>query len=223
MILSDLPQNEDLSLSDKVFEALKQGILSLDIKPREYLLIRELAEYYDISRTPVREALIRLEHEGWVENDGRRGAKVVIPSSATVLEVVEIQAALESDIAYRAVRVLTDDQLGELDETLIESEKCVAEGDANGWQSSSTKFHRILSDAVGNRYMQNMIRELEDRVIRVRLMLWHKGSAPADVSLRQHREILDAIRSHNPEEAYRLMYHHTMWFEEELAAMYKNL
>ena len=60
MPLPPLPVNEEYSLTEKVFEALKKGILSLELKPREYLVIGDVAKEYDLSRTPVREAIIML-------------------------------------------------------------------------------------------------------------------------------------------------------------------
>ena len=109
MSLPPLPKNESFTLTERVFQALKQGILSLAIKPREYLIIGNVAKAYGISRTPVREALIMLEREGWVENDGRRGARVTAPSATAILELVEIQGVLEGYITRRATEILSDD------------------------------------------------------------------------------------------------------------------
>ena len=67
MMLPALIANDAYSLTEQVFHTLKQGILSLQIKPREYLIIGDIAESYGLSRTPVREALIMLEREGWVK------------------------------------------------------------------------------------------------------------------------------------------------------------
>ena len=73
MPLSPLSPACNVSLTERVYASLKEAILSLKVRPRDYLIIGEVAKHYNISRTPVREALILLEQEGWVEHEGRRG------------------------------------------------------------------------------------------------------------------------------------------------------
>ncbi|NPV75703.1 MAG: GntR family transcriptional regulator [Anaerolineae bacterium] len=221
MILPDLLEDKSLTLAERVFLTLKSGILSHDIKPREYLVIGDVANYYGISRTPVREALIKLEREGWVEGDGRRGAKVTVPSAKTFLEIVETQAALESYMARQAASKLTDEQIVELETILDRAQEFLQKNDIASCRHLAGEFHTRLYKFIDNQYMLNTVKELEEQVNRVRIILWNRGEAPMEKSIHQHREILNAIREHDADKAHQLMLYHTMWFEEELADRYK--
>jgi GntR family transcriptional regulator, rspAB operon transcriptional repressor len=223
MNLPSLLDDEKLTLAERVFQSLRRGILSHEIKPREYLVIGEVAKQYNISRTPVREALIKLEREGWLESDGRRGAKVTVTSSKTFLELVETQAALESYMANQAALKLSDEQLDILQLNIDESRELFTKGNIVGSRKKIDEFHFKLYFFLDNKYMLDTVKKLEEKVNRVRITLWNKGEAPIGESIEQHNEILQAIRDHNPEKAYKMMLHHTMWFEEELAEIYRYI
>ncbi len=211
-----LPTGEGVSLADKVFVDLKQNILALTIKPREYLVIREVAARYGISPTPVREAFIRLEREGWLRIDGRRGAQVILPSTQTLLQIVETEAALEAHIARRAAEIITDGQLAELAQLLAEADHALAADEFVRCRELGDHFHGRLYDIVGNDYLRRTIHGLEEQVMRIRTLLWNVDKAPVVDSARQHHEILAALQQRDPDAAYRAMYHHTVWYEKKL-------
>lgn len=216
MSLPLLPENGEYTLTEKVFEALKKGILSLEIKPREYLVIGDVAKEYHISRTPVREAMIMLEKEGWVENDGRRGAKVTVPSAKTILELIEIQGVLEGYIARRAAELFSEADIQSAEAILNEAEEAIQVGDHQYGRLLGEKFHAFLAEKVANQRLQTTIEQLEEHVRRVRPLIWHQGEAPIEQSAEHHRKILNAIKEGNAVQAEKLMFHHTVWFEEEL-------
>ncbi len=213
---SALPTGDGLSLADKVFVVLKQNILALAIKPREYLVIREIAARYGISPTPVREAFIRLEREGWLRIDGRRGAQVILPSAQTLLEIVETEAALEAHIARRAAEIITDEQLGDLAQLLAEADRALAADQFVRCRELGDHFHERLYAVVGNAYLRHTIHSQEEQVMRIRTLLWNVDKAPVVDSARQHHDILAALQQRNPDAAYRAMYHHTVWYEKKL-------
>lgn len=213
---ADLPNGEALSLADKVFVDLKQNILALTIKPREYLVIREIAARYGISPTPVREAFIRLEREGWLRIDGRRGAQVILPSTQTLLEIVETEAALEAHIARRAAEIITDEQLDALAQLLAAADAALAADQFVCCRELGEQFHGLLYTIVGNDYLARTIHNLEEQVMRIRTLLWNVDKAPVVDSARQHHEILAALQQRDPDAAYRAMYHHTVWYEKKL-------
>ena len=214
--LAELPNGEGLSLADKVFVVLKQNILALTIKPREYLVIREIAARYGISPTPVREAFIRLEREGWLRIDGRRGAQVILPSAQTLLEIVETEAALEAHIARRAAEIITDEHLGVLAQLLAAADAALAADQFVRCREVGEEFHGLLYTIVGNDYLARTIHNLEEQVMRIRTLLWNVDKAPIVDSARQHHEILAALQQRDPDAAYRAMYHHTVWYEKKL-------
>ena len=123
MNLPALIESKAASLTERVFDTLKQGILSLHIKPREYLVIGDIAKEYSVSRTPVREALIKLEQEGWLESDGRRGARVTVPSAEVILEAIEVQSVLEGYMVRRATALVTDEDIQQLSAILDQADR----------------------------------------------------------------------------------------------------
>lgn len=219
MILPDLVTDEDYTLTERVFHSLKAGILSLQIKPREYLIIGDVAREYQISRTPVREAIIRLEHEGWVEQEGRRGAKVTVPSPQSIMEVIEIQAALEGYVVRRATRILTEEDFRDLDALLTQADHALQIGDPDRSRRLGDDFHRFLAEKVGNRRLRAQIEELQQHIDRIRPLIWQKDLAPVERSNQQHRQIFQSIQSGNESLAEERMINHTIWFEAELSSI----
>ena len=219
----DLPEQKDLSLAEKVYQALKMGILSMNIKPREALFIGDIADYYQISRTPVREALISLEKEGWVKTDGRRGARVIIPSPKSVMEMVEVYAVLEAHTAKQAAEVLRSEDILQLKEILDRAESEIINKDETAYHIIGDTFHKHIHFLVGNQYIRSMVEELDEQVVRFRQLLLNKGYAPMEISAQQHREILSAIENRDGQRAFDLMYKHTLWYEEEIFQVVNNL
>lgn len=213
---SPLPDEAGISLADKVFADLKQSILTLTIKPRQYLVIREIAARYGISPTPVREAFIQLEREGWLRIDGRRGAQVILPSAKTLLEIVEIEAVLEAHIASRAAALVSDEHLQALAQLLVAADDALGADEFVRCRELGDQFHRLLYDIVGNDYLRQTIHTLEEQMVRIRTLLWNVDKAPVVDSARQHHEILAALQRRDPDAAYQAMYHHTVWYEQKL-------
>ena len=218
MSFPPLPENTAYTLTEKVFEALKEGILSLAIKPREYLVIGDVASHYGISRTPVREALIKLEQEGWVKNDGRRGAQVTIPSVQTILELIEIQGVLEGYVVRRAVDRMTDEDIERAEAMLDRADQAIAAGHDQQARELGVEFHHFLAEKLGNQRLQKMVEQIEEHVDRVRPLIWRHGAAPVKLSAQHHRAILEAIKTKDAHKAEEMMFHHTVWYEEELTA-----
>ena len=216
MFLPPLSDEENLSLTKQIYYGLKQAILSSQIKPREYLVIGDIANYYGISRTPVREAIIMLEREGWVIQDARRGAKVIVPSSKDIIEVLEMQMILEGFVARKAAEKMGEEDIAEADRILQESENALEAGDEERCRQLGAKFHNYISQFVENKQIIHTITKLQDQVDRVRFLVFHEGKAPVKTSAQQHRSILNAIKERNSVKAEELMFHHITWFEKLL-------
>jgi DNA-binding GntR family transcriptional regulator len=223
MSLPKLIDNQAYSLTEQVFNTLKQGILSLEIKPRDYLVIGDIAKKYEVSRTPVREALIILEREGWVENDGRRGAKVTVPSAQVILEVIEVQAALEGYMVRRATPLLTEADFQTLEVTLNRADQAIAQQQNDQAQELGHAFHTFLFDKVGNQKLKAQVQQLQEHTDRIRPIIWNHAIVPLETSAQQHWKILQAMRQRDAVTAEDLMFYHTVWFEKELASILRNL
>lgn len=223
MPLPPLSQDLTSTLTERVYSSLKEAILSLKIRPRDYLIIGEVAKHYNISRTPVREAIILLEQEGWVENEGRRGARVTVPSVQQVMEIIEMQAVLESYVVRQATPQVTDLDILQLGDILTEAEKALAQGSLDLSAELGNQFHDTLAIKVGNQRIAAQIIQLREHMARVRPLIWRVDQAPAQESARQHRQILQAITDRDPMTAESLMMKHTLWFEAELAVALEHV
>jgi DNA-binding GntR family transcriptional regulator len=223
MPLPPLSQDLTSTLTERVYSSLKDAILSMKIRPRDYLIIGEVAKHYNISRTPVREAIILLEQEGWVENEGRRGARVTVPSVQQVMEIIEMQAVLESYVVRQATPQVTDLDILQLGDILMEAEKALAQGSLDLSAELGNQFHDTLAIKVGNQRIAAQIIQLREHMARVRPLIWRVDQAPAQESARQHRQILQAITDRDPMTAESLMMKHTLWFEAELAAALEHV
>ncbi|GAB4213483.1 MAG: GntR family transcriptional regulator [Synechococcales cyanobacterium] len=203
-------------MTERVYCALKEAIVSLQLRPRDSLIIGDVAKEYNISRTPVREAIILLEQEGWVETDGRRGARVTVPSVAKVMEVIEMQAVLEGYVVRKATSLLTTADLEQLEALLTTAEQVLAQGSLDLCYQLGNQFHDTLAEKVGNQRIAQQIIQLREHVDRVRPLIWKVTQAPVAVSAHQHRLIFRAICDRDPSHAEELMMNHTLWFESEL-------
>jgi len=217
MPLPPLSSDEDSTLTERVYSALKDAILAMHVRPRDYLIIGEVAKHYNISRTPVREALILLEQEGWVENEGRRGARVTVPSVKQVIDVIEMQAVLEGYVARRAAEMLLDQDVQELSDILTRAEEALDRQEFDLSAQIGDQFHDTLARKVGNQRIAAQIIQLREHMDRVRPLVWKVAKAPVAESTRQHRQIWVAIADRKPLDAEQLMMKHTSWFEAELA------
>lgn len=163
----------------------------------------EIAARLGMSRTPVREALIRLQAEGLVELIPRRGARILPVVAADMQEIYEILTALEpSAAADLAARRPSDQDLTPLAQATEDMEHALDQGDLEGWAVADDRFHRTLLDLHGNQRLCAIAASLFDQAHRARMVTLRLRQPPAQ-STAEHREILthlakgdaDAVRA----------------------------
>jgi DNA-binding GntR family transcriptional regulator len=202
------------------YQAIKQAILSGQIEPGQPLVEERLAATLQISRTPVREALAILEHEGLIAPIYRRGLFVCELSRDTVIELFTANEAIEPFLARRAAFYAGPEQIAELDATIAAGEACVAERDVAGFLRSGREFHAGVGMAAGNPTLARFVERNEERVD---LFLMHYGKAVnpemMSASVREHRAILQAIADHDPDAAARLAVYHAQSTRERFAVL----
>ena len=133
--------------TDEAYEILKRRILDNEWPAGHLALEQELAEELGMSRTPIREALIRLEKEGLVEVRPRHGMRVLGISAEDMEEIYEILTCLESMAAELVARHgLTDEQRTELNTAVNDMDTALAQDDLETWAKADERFHRLLED-----------------------------------------------------------------------------
>lgn len=179
--------------TENAYDLLKQQILHNRMRPGQSESEPEIAMRLGMSRTPVREALVRLQNEGLVRLVPRRGVQVLPVSLDDMREIYQILQVLEPEAA-RSVAALHPDAatLAPLHECTEEMERAVETMDLDIWAAADDRFHRQLLALSPNRRLAGFVSTLFDQVHRVRLITLRLRETPHR-STREHRQILQAI------------------------------
>ncbi len=218
--IGNQPIEKTPTFRDAAYQAIKQAILAGKIEPGQPLVEERLATMLQISRTPVREALAILEHEGLIAPIYRRGLFVCKLSREQVIELFTANEAVEPFLARRAAFYATLEQLAALDLAIAEGEAGVESGDIAGFLRSGRLFHAGVGMAADNPTLAQFVERNEERVD---LFLMSYGKAVdaemMSASNREHRAIYRAIVERDPDAAARLATYHSQSSRERFAAL----
>ena len=198
---------------DKVFQALKERILSGDLTSDAPLKERELAEEFGVSRTPIREALRQLVSEKLVRIVPNVGAFVGSFSWTDAAEIFTIRKVLEAYAAQLTTGRLIVSQIRLLEALLTTSVAAVRQGDVAQYAECDEEFHAMLNENCGNQHLVDMIRNVNDKtkLTRLRLSLF-QNRENARQSLKEHRAILKELKTRNATACGRLVWQHGQRF-----------
>lgn len=194
-------------LRDIVFSALREGILSGELKPGERLMEVQLAEEMGVSRTPVREAIRKLELEGLVVMIPRKGAYVAGLTLKDVADVFEIRGSLEGLAAALASERITDDEIENLGNILKQLSTAVEAKDLETTIKKDAEFHQILFSATRNERLAQMVNNLKEHIDRFRIQSFTNPARMKSV-LDEHQKIVDAIKKRDADSAEKLAKDH---------------
>lgn len=181
-------------LREVVCESLREAIRSGVLKPGERIMEIQLAEELGVSRTPVREAIRKLELEGYVVMMPRRGTYVASMSIRDINEIFEIRTALESLSNGLAADHITDDELEHLQRLLVIIGGYIKEGNIEKIVETDIEFHDLMYHAARNERLVGIISNLRDQLTRFRtLSMSYPGRL--EETLEEHRLIVEAIAS----------------------------
>ncbi|WP_421724995.1 GntR family transcriptional regulator [Bauldia sp.] len=207
---------------DNAYERLKAEILMNRMPPGFQAPEPEIAVRLGMSRTPVREALIRLEADGLVELIPRRGARVLPVYADDMRDIYEILTALEPEAAAQlAQRNLDRDAIGELEAATADMEHALAHNDLDAWAEADDRFHRKLLRLHGNRRMTGFAETLFGQVHRARMITLRLRQPPVR-STQEHREILENILAGDSEQARATYRRHRQRANRELMAILED-
>lgn len=194
-------------MRDRVFEKLRQAIITGELQPGERLVERTLAEQLGVSRTPVREAISMLELEGLLTYLPKTGAVVSRVSDAEVLEIYQIRAVLEGLAARLAAENITGDGAKKLIAKLETIEKAVQQGDTSALEQAHQEFNDIIYRAAASPRLYNMITTLVDYV-RCYTKVGYSQPGRIKAASQEHRQLVDAIVAQNGPQAEGLARDH---------------
>ena len=192
--------NEYLPLRDVVFNTLRQAILKGELKPGERLMEIALAERLGVSRTPIREAMRKLEQEGLVVMIPRRGAQVANITEKDLNDVLEVRIALENVAIEKACARMTEEEMRRLWLAAKEFEHTIAEGNLVKLAEADVAFHEVIYQASDNKRLNQVLNNLREQMYRYRLE-YIKDEDKRQILIVEHEHILAAIKARNIAEA----------------------
>lgn len=191
-----LQMNEFLPLRDVVFDTLRKAILTGELKPGERLMEIHLANKLGVSRTPIREALRKLELEGLVTMIPRRGAEVAQITEKSMNDVLEVRRALDVLCIELACERISQEEMEELKQACERFEEAVKTKDIKIIATADVDFHDIIIKATGNQRLIQLIHNLSEQMYRYRFEYIKDGSQHERLIV-EHRDIYDNIVAKN--------------------------
>ena len=194
-------------LSQKVYRALKTEIIKGSLKPGTKLSEGKIAEQMGVSRTPVREALKELAAEGFVKMNPNQAVVVSNASVEDVQEVLQIRGVLEGLAARLATKMISEEEIKELEKYQKQMEYYTKKDDVLAFSEMDAEFHELILNVCGNNRLIQIRKNLSDQAHRYRI---RSLSVPGRLkySLKEHQEIVEALKRKNAEQADRLSQKH---------------
>jgi DNA-binding GntR family transcriptional regulator len=193
---------------ERAYRKLKRLILDNELSANAQLLELDAAAQLKMSRTPIREAMIRLQQEGMVEIKPRHGMRVLPVSPDDMREIYEVLTGLEGTAAWSvANRGLSKDELGLLRACIKNMDIALEKDDLKAWAAADEQFHSLLITFSGNSRLINMVTQLSDQAHRARVLTLRLRPKPI-ASNRDHEALVEAIAAKAPEKARRIHFEH---------------
>jgi DNA-binding GntR family transcriptional regulator len=194
-------------LYEDVADRLREQIFSKLLAPGSWLDEQSLALQFGISRTPMREAIKALASEGLVTMKMRRGAYVTEVNRGDLEQIYTVLSLLESQAARESALKATEDELNLLDHLHHRLEKAAADRDMEQFFDINGKFHELIQEITGNRWMNGVITDLR-KVLKLHRKDSLTSTGRLQSSLLEHREILQAILRRDESAAEAAMQKH---------------
>ncbi len=197
------------SLHDGVAARLRSMVFDRELAPGEWIDEKALAEAWQVSRTPLREALKVLAAEGLVELVPHRGCRVIELSDTDADALFPVMALLEGRCAFEAASKASDDQLRSLRHLHDELERHAAASDIDGYYRANHEFHSAVQRLADNRWLDRVTGDLRKFM---RLMRGRQLALPGRIaaSINEHRVLIDAFIQRDAARAERAMHDHLM-------------
>ena len=195
-----LGMDEFLPLRDVVFNTLRQAILTGELKPGERLMEIHLANRLGVSRTPIREAIRKLELEGLVTMIPRRGAEVAQITEKSMKDVLEVRRTLDALSAELACERISPEEEEALKKACQNFEEAVKTKDAKIIAKADVAVHDIIAAATGNQRLIQLINNLAEQMYRYRFE-YIKDASQHDRIIQEHRVIYESIAKKDKEAA----------------------
>lgn len=209
------------TLQELVYQSLREAILDGRLAPGQKLVAEALAKELGVSRMPVREALSRLQQDGFVKAIPHKEVVVAGFTERDVEEIYDIRSVLEAHAARLCARQAEPEQLARLKGLIAAAEAAVRQGDFETARQRDNEFHRTLFTTCGSQKLGQLLTELWDQCLCYRSLAATIVRNPAR-SLEHHRQIVTALEQKDPDAAERWMHTHTQVARDVLLEDLRN-
>lgn len=206
------------SLPDVITNDLRERILSGEMAEGETIRQEALAEDYDVSRMPIREALKRLDAEGLVQLTNNRGASVTSHSLSEIGEIFDLRILLEVDLFQRAIPQMTEADFTKCEQLLADMDASYEAYDVGRWGSLNYEYHMALYGAADRNLTNEILQRVNlqsDRYVRMHLSVMEQRE-PAK---KDHRDLLTLARAGKVDDACALLTRHIKRTKDQLLDM----
>lgn len=212
-----------LSKADIIYKALQEEIVEGRISPGERLVERNLMERFKVSKTPVREALLKLKQDGLVEGGLYQGISVIRISREDAIEIYDLREVLEGLAARKAAERITLEEATKLRSFIEVFQECVEKNDVKRYTLLDLKFHNLLGKIGKNKRLMDMMQRFHSQsrvLLRTSLNLPTRGPL---VSFNEHKKIIRRILDKNPHLAERMAKEHVRKTKQAVLEWFDNL
>ena len=192
------------ALSAQVYKALKEMIADHRFSPGSRINVEELAKEFGVSRTPIWEAVRRLEQEGLLKNIPNRGVFMVKMTMSMALKLYEVREVLEGLAAKLAARNIDDRILQKMEDCLEEIGVVVENEDPIGYSRLDFNFHALIYEASGNPFLQEILESIKNKM----RPLVPLNKPLLAIGYKEHAKVLEALRSRDPNRAKEALTEH---------------
>jgi DNA-binding GntR family transcriptional regulator len=211
------------SLEQEVYAAVRQSILDGDLQPGDPLVEAQLSEQFGISKTPVREALIRLKRDGLVESAPHRMNRVATPTREDIVHACELREWIETQLAAAIAQDPSEELLRGLKESIEAAEGGLKALDDHAYVEAIRRFSDLLVQSSGNRYAVEALERLRNTLSLI-ANVSRRAPSRRKRSIEQHRRIYRAIRRRDPAAAAEATREHLRSIEDDsLEALTQHL
>ncbi len=200
-------KDKPIGLTDWAYEQIKESILKLEYQPGAQLEVEKLASEMQISRTPVREALLRLERDGLVQVIPRVGFFATDINPKDLEDLYEMRELLESRAVRDSIPCLTEEDLTHIEKVLYDTAKAIEQGDHERFLASEVEFHATLTNHAPNQRLIATLESFKDLTYRWRI-LSTRSTDYMPTTLKEHQAIFQAVKEKDAELASRMMSEH---------------
>lgn len=196
-------------IRDQVADILRQQILNGELQPETQISERQLSQDFDVSTTPIKEALRILQSEGLIVTKPRRGSFVAETTKDQLLALTFMRSSLEGVAAYWATIYASEEELLHMQEALAHSEELIKAGaPIKQISDSNVQFHRVLRNACRNQYLLNILSNMRSMDITIRARSFTIDEVEPARAHKEHMRVLTAVLKRDSKEAEQAMIDH---------------